>query len=62
MNSIEEMEEAIRKLPVKDLASLRDWFLAFDAASWDAQFERDVAEGRLNALAEEALNDYREGR
>jgi hypothetical protein len=29
---------------------------------WDSEFERDVAEGRLDALAEEAIRDYYEGR
>ena len=38
------------------------WFAEFDAAAWDRQFERDVAEGRLDALADEALRNAREGR
>ena len=62
MSTIEEIEDAIRKLPDDDLAALRAWFAEFDAAAWDRQFERDVAEGRLDALADEALRDFREGR
>ena len=62
MSTIVEIEEAIRKLPDEDLASLRAWFAEFDAAAWDRQFERDAAEGRLDALADEALRDRREGR
>ncbi|MFO0889122.1 MAG: hypothetical protein U0790_08275 [Isosphaeraceae bacterium] len=62
MSTVDEIEEAIRKLPDEDLAALRAWFAEFDAAAWDRQFERDVAEGRLDALAEEALLDWREGR
>lgn len=62
MSTIQEIEDAIRRLPDDDLAALRAWFAEFDAAAWDRQFECDVAEGRLNALAEEALGDARAGR
>lgn len=62
MSTVHEIENAIRSLQDEDLAVLRAWFAEFDAASWDRQFERDVAEGRLNALADEALLDAREGR
>jgi hypothetical protein len=62
MSTVDEIEEAIRKLPDQDLAALRAWFAEFDAAAWDRHFERDVAEGRLDALADEALRDSREGR
>ena len=33
----------------------RVWFAEFDAEVWDRQFEEDVAAGRLNSLAERAL-------
>ena len=62
MSTVDEIEDAIRKLPDEDLATLRAWFAEFDAAGWDRQFEEDVAEGRLDALADEALRDGREGR
>ena len=62
MSTIQEIEDAIRQLPEDDLAAFRAWFAEFDAAAWDRQFERDVAEGRLDALADEALRDAREGR
>lgn len=62
MSTVDEIEEAIRNLPDDDLVALRAWFAEFDAAAWDRQFERDVAEGRLDALANEALRDSREGR
>ena len=62
MSTIHEIEDAIRKLPEGDLAVLRAWFAEFDAENWDRQLERDVAMGRLDALADEALRDAREGR
>jgi hypothetical protein len=62
MNTVQAIEEAIRQLSPEDLAALRTWFVAFDAEQWDQQFEEDVAAGRLDALAQEAIQDLREGR
>jgi hypothetical protein len=62
MSTVDEIEDAIRKLRDEDLVALRAWFAEFDAAAWDRQFEQDVAEGRLDALADEAGRDLREGR
>jgi hypothetical protein len=62
MSRVEEIAKAIRNLPEKDLAALRAWFAEFGSAAWDRRFEQDVAEGRLDALADEALRDHREGR
>ncbi|MFI5456484.1 MAG: hypothetical protein ACHRXM_13625 [Isosphaerales bacterium] len=61
MSIVQEIENVIRKLPAEDLAALRAWFAEFDADAWDRQFEQDVAAGRLDELAEEALRDLREG-
>jgi hypothetical protein len=62
MSSIQEIEHAVRQLPPSELAAFRAWFAQFDAEVWDRQFEEDVAAGRLNHLADEALKDLREGR
>jgi hypothetical protein len=62
MSTIHEIEQAIRGLGPQDLAALRDWFAAFDAETWDRQLEQDVAAGRLDGLAQEALRDLTEGR
>jgi len=62
MSIVQEIQNAIRTLPAEDLAALRAWFAEFDADAWDRQFEQDVAAGRLDELAEEALQDLREGR
>ena len=62
MTVVSEIEVAVANLSREDLAAFRDWFQKFDADAWDKQFEADVAAGRLEALAEEALRDLREGR
>jgi hypothetical protein len=62
MSTVQEIEKAILQLSPPDLAALRAWFVELDAEEWDRQFEKDVADGRLDALADEALKDLREGR
>ena len=60
--SIQEIERAVSKLSRDELIAFRAWFQEFDAEDWDRQLEEDVAAGRLDQLAEEALHDLREGR
>lgn len=62
MGTVLEIESAISKLSREELFKLREWFKEFDAEAWDKQFEEDVQAGRLDALADEALRDLREGR
>jgi hypothetical protein len=62
MSIVEEIKQAVNELSATDLAAFRAWFADFDADVWDRQFDQDVAEGRLDALADEALEELREGR
>lgn len=62
MRPVEELEQAVRELSPEQLAEFRRWFAEFDARLWDAELEADVAAGCLDALADEALADYRQGR
>lgn len=62
MTTVLAIEQAIQKLPAADLAAFRLWFSQFDEASWDKQIEADAASGKLDAMAAEALADYRSGR
>ena len=62
MTTVTEITGAVRRLPKREPAKFRKWFAEFDAAAWDREFEQDVAAGRLDALAREALRDDRAGR
>lgn len=59
---LQEIEKAVADLSSDELARFRAWFLEYDAHAWDREFEEDVAEGRLDALADEAISDLRAGR
>ena len=60
-NQLKEIEKAVSQLSPQDLREFRDWFAKFDSEAWDQQFERDVATGKLDKLAEKALKHLREG-
>lgn len=61
MVTAEAIEQAVAGLPVAELAKFRQWFVQFDAAAWDAQMDTDAKAGKLDALAEKALDEYRRG-
>lgn len=62
MTTVAEISGAVRRLPKRDLERFRKWFAEYDAAAWDRQCERDVAEGRLDRFAREAQREVRAGR
>ena len=62
MRNLEEIQAAVSSLPSKDLVRFRQWFLTRDADEWDMKIKSDVQAGRLDFLAEEALDDYRTGK
>ena len=60
--SVQEIESAVQELSSPDLARSRKWFAEYDWQVWDAQLEKDVANGKLDSLAAEALDDLHHGR
>jgi hypothetical protein len=62
MTTVAEISGAVRRLPKRELARFRKWFSEYDAAVWDEQLDRDVAAGRLDKLADEAVRDLKAGR
>jgi hypothetical protein len=61
MSKVEAIEEQIEKLSPDELAAFRRWYAAFDAKTWDRQFEADVKAGKLDAFAENALRAHTSG-
>ena len=62
MSKLEIIESQIKELTREELGQFREWLAEFDAEVWDHQFEADAKAGKLDALAEKALQDHREGR
>ncbi len=61
MTRVEQLEREVEKLTPEELASFRDWFTEYDWQVWDRQLERDVAAGKLDRLASEALAEFERG-
>jgi hypothetical protein len=62
MTTVKEIEQAVAKLPERDLKHFTSWFEAFDAKAWDEQIEKDVKKGKLDKLAEKALKEFENGK
>jgi superfamily II DNA or RNA helicase len=62
METIQEIKTAVSSMSPKELAQFRAWFEEFDAEAWDNQFEQDVMSGKLDAIAEKAIDDFKQGK
>jgi hypothetical protein len=62
MTKVEDIERAVSALAPKELARFREWFETFEAARFDARIDEDARAGRLDALAQAALDDLKAGR
>lgn len=49
---------AILLLPSHELENLKQWFFNLDYQRWDEQIEQDIADGNLEALAQEAIMEF----
>ena len=61
MTTVEDTEKAIERF-TRELDRLRAWFEEHQAARFDERIMRDAEAGKLDRFAEQALEDFREGR
>ena len=61
MNRVEEIEQAIDRLPPEEFRRFAQWFRERDQQLWDRQLDADNASGRLDFLFEEAAKESGEG-
>jgi hypothetical protein len=59
--SVKDIEAAIINLPQSELAEFTAWFEEFLARAWDKQIEQDVQAGRLDALLQQAEQEFESG-
>jgi len=62
MSRVESVETQVKELSPEELSAFREWFAEFDAEVWDRQFEVDAKAGKLDDLAERALEEHAAGR
>jgi hypothetical protein len=61
MSTVVEIESALRALPVQDARAVAHWLQEYLDQKWDKQMDADITAGRLDKLAEQALDRYRAG-
>ncbi len=57
MTTVQEIKSAIGSLPHQEYMQLLSWIHDKDWGEWDKQLEADVASGKLDFLAKEALEE-----
>jgi hypothetical protein len=61
MSTIEQIKTTILTLAPNEFQRLRQWFSAVDYQRWNEQLEQDILDGKLDALAEEAIAEFKAG-
>ncbi len=61
MTRVESLEREVEQLTPEELSAFRAWFVEHDWQVWDRQIEQDVAAGRLDRFAAEALAEFERG-
>ena len=59
--TIQQIESAILELPSSEFRQVIDWLLDLDYQRWDNELERDIEAGKLDFLAQEAIEDLENG-
>jgi len=62
MTKTEKLEQEIKKLNPNELSAFREWFKNFDSESWDKQIDEDIKKGKLDQLANKAIEEHTSGR
>jgi hypothetical protein len=52
--SLAKLEKEVENLDSSDFEAFTRWLDAYAAKRWDAQFEQDVADGKLDKLGKKA--------
>jgi hypothetical protein len=61
MGRIEEIEQAIEKLPPEEFLRIARWIREREQRQWDERLDRDAAAGKLDFLFEEAQAEFKAG-
>jgi hypothetical protein len=59
MSTIEQIKTTILTLAPNEFQRLRQWFSDVDYQRWNEQLEQDILDGKLDALAEEAIAEFK---
>lgn len=62
MSAVDDIKRAIEQLPKPEFWRLSEWVIRKHEEEWDRQIEEDIRAGKLDKLAEEAVEEYQAGK
>jgi len=62
MANVDQIESEILNLSPEEFRRLTDWLAGLDQDQWDAELAKDVSDGKLKPLADEAVAEFKAGR
>lgn len=62
MSTVDEIKQAIERLSKPEFWRLSEWVIRKHEDEWDRQIEQDARAGKLDKLAEEAIDEYKAGK
>ena len=60
--SVQELEQAVVRLPAEEFEAFARWFEEYQADEWDRRIEADAIAGKLDAAGKHADEDFEAGR
>ena len=62
MSTVREIEKALQALPIHQARCVADWLQDYLEEQWDRQIASDAEAGKLDQLADHAIEHYKAGR
>ena len=62
MSTVQEIKQAVRKLPLSKRLKVVKWVTAFDNDEWDKEISKDASSGKLDFLVREGKEALKKGR
>jgi hypothetical protein len=62
VSTVDDIKRAIERLPKPEFWKLSAWVIRKHDDEWDRQIEKDIRGGKLDKLAEEAIEEYKAGK
>ena len=62
MTAVDVVKTVIQQLSPEESSQLKSWYDEYEADKWDKQIETDAKSGKLDALTQQALRDFKNGK
>ena len=62
MSTVDDIKRAIEQLPKPEFWKISEWVVQRYEDEWDRQIEQDIGAGKLDKLAEEAIEEHKAGK